>query len=157
MKIIPFQKRYTREFEKLNRAWLEGFGLLEDGDLKHLKHPRKSIIDKGGQIFLAVEDGAVLGTSAAIPHSKEMVEIAKLAVAPPAQGRGIGRMLVQRVIEHAQGMGARKLTLYSNSRLEKALRLYESMGFKHAPLPADIVYATADIYMEMRLAGEDSD
>ena len=42
--------------------------------------------------------------------------------------------------------------LVSNSRLAAALKLYEQLGFRYAPLPATMPYATADVYMELDLA-----
>lgn len=152
MKIILFEERYASDFARLNREWLEGFGLLEGADAKHLDSPRESIIDNGGQIFFAVESEVVLGTCAAIPHSAEVIEIAKLAVAPSVQRHGIGRLLIQTVIDYARRIGARKVSLVSSTRLGSALRLYESMGFAHAPLPAQPGYTSADVYMELVLS-----
>lgn len=152
MKIISFEQRYAQDFARLNRQWLEGFGLLEEADARHLDSPRESIINKGGQIFFAVEEEVVLGTCAAIPHSGEVIEIAKLAVASAAQRRGIGRLLVRTVIDYARRTGARKISLVSSTRLRTALRLYESVGFAYAPLPSQPGYASADVYMELVLS-----
>jgi len=152
MKIILYEERYAPDFARLNREWLEGFGLLEDADTKYLDSPRKYIIDNGGQIFFAVEGETVLGTCAAIPHCSKVVEIAKLAVAQSVQRRGIGRLLIQTVVDYARSIKAHKLSLVSNSRLTSALRLYESMGFAYAPLPLQPGYASADVYMELVLS-----
>ena len=151
MNIISYDERYAQDFARLNREWLEDFGLLEEADEKYLKAPRESIIDRGGQIFFAVEGDIVLGTCAAIRHCSEVVEVAKLAVAHSAKRHGIGRLLVQKVIEYARSIRARKVSLVSSTRLRKALRLYESMGFAQAPLPVEPGYVSADIYMELVL------
>ncbi|RLC09344.1 MAG: MarR family transcriptional regulator [Deltaproteobacteria bacterium] len=152
LKVIQYEDRYAPDFIRLNREWLEGFGLLEDADAKHLNSPRESIIDPGGQIFLAVEKETVLGTCAAIRHSIEVVEIAKLAVTPSAQRRGIGRLLTQTAIEYAHGMGAQKVSLVSSTKLGSALKLYESMGFISKSLPEQLDYISADVYMELVLS-----
>jgi len=152
MKIIPYEERYAQDFARLNREWLEDFDLLEEADAKHLKSPRESIIDRGGQIFFAVEGEVVLGTCAAIRHCSELVEVAKLAVAHSAKRHGIGRLLVQKVIEYARSIRARKVSLVSSTRLRPALQLYESMGFAQAPLPLEPGYVSADIYMELVLS-----
>ncbi|MBC2711487.1 MAG: GNAT family N-acetyltransferase [Desulfosarcina sp.] len=149
IKIIPYEDRYKPDFTRLNREWLEDFGLLEDADAKHLYSPRESIIERGGQIFLAVENGNVLGTCAAIHGSGLTVEIAKLVAAPLARRRGIGRLLTQTVIDYARCIGAKKVVLVSSTKLKSALRLYESMGFVYQPLPAQSRYASADVYMEL--------
>jgi len=69
------------------------------------------------------------------------------------QRRGIGRLLIQTVIDYARSIGAQKVSLVSNSRLRSALRLYEPMDFAHAPLPAKPSYASADVYLELVLSG----
>ncbi len=153
MKVIPYEERYASDFIRLNREWLDGFGLLEDADAKHLNSPRESIIDHGGQIFFAVEREVVLGTCAAVHHSRKFIEIAKLAVVPSAQRRGIGRLLTKAVIKYSRDVGAWKVFLVSSTKLKSALRLYESMGFAHASLPANPGYASADVYMELVLSG----
>lgn len=154
IKIIPYEERYIPDFIMLNRQWLEGFGLLEEADeKKHLNNPRESIIDRGGQIFFAVEREIVVGTCAAIHHSSKLVEIAKLAVTPSAQRRGIGRMLTKAVTKYSIDVGAWKVFLVSSTKLKSALRLYESMGFVHVPLPDKLDYASADVYMELVLSG----
>ena len=152
LRIIPYEDPYGEEFARLNREWLESFGLLEDADEEHLCAPRESIIERGGQIFLAVEDGTVVGTCAAIHHGGTIVEIAKLVTAPLARRRGIGRRLAQTVIAYAKGIGAKKVVLVSNTKLKSALALYTSLGFLHQPLPAKPGYASADVYMELVLS-----
>ncbi|BBO67651.1 hypothetical protein DSCA_15810 [Desulfosarcina alkanivorans] len=151
MKIIPFEDRLAPVFGRLNRDWLDHFSLREAADDRHLDAPRESIIARNGQIFFAVEGDDVLGTCAAIPHGNGVFEMAKLAVAPSARGKGIGRQLARAAIDYARGAGAQKVVLESNHKLAMALALYESMGFVHAPLPADLSYVTADVYMELAL------
>jgi ribosomal protein S18 acetylase RimI-like enzyme len=76
-----------------------------------------------------------------------------MAVTPACQGMGIGRKLLQRVIEAARSAGGRRLYLETNRALAAAIRLYESAGFEH--LPEDRIvpsaYARADVYMGMTL------
>ena len=152
IKVISYKERYTEDFTRLNCEWIEGFGLLEDADAKHLNSPRESIIEQGGQIFFAIEDEVVLGTCPAIHHSNKIIEIAKLAVVPWAQRRGVGRMLTKTVIDYSRDLGVRKIILVSSTELKSALRLYISMGFVHAPLPVKLEYASADVYMELKLS-----
>jgi GNAT superfamily N-acetyltransferase len=151
MKIIPFEDRYAPAFGQLNRDWLDHFALREAADDRHLDAPRESIIAHNGQIFFAVEDDEVIGTCAAIPHDEGVFEMAKLAVAPSARGKGIGRRLARAAIDFAKEAGAQKVTLESNQKLTAALKLYESMGFIHAAMPANLRYATADVFMELEL------
>lgn len=153
--IIPYRDRDAGAFYSLNRAWLDEHGLYEEPDEKQLADPVGQIIGPGGAIWVAVADGSVIGTAAVVPHGPGEVEIAKLAVAEPARGQGLGRRLAERCIEQARTMGARRIVLVSSSRLGAALRLYEKLGFRHVAPPDNPVYATADVYMELDL--EDAD
>lgn len=150
--IDTFRPEHGAAFDALNRAWLTAYDLLEPADELHLTDPEGEILAHGGQIFVALEGEAVVGTCAAVPHGPGAFEVAKLAVAPSARGRGIGRQLVDACLDYAKRRGARQVVLVSNSRLGTALRLYEQLGFQYAPLPAEIPYATADVYMELDLA-----
>jgi putative acetyltransferase len=141
-------------FDALNRAWLTDYGLLEAPDERQLADPVGQIIGPGGQIFVARRSGEVIGTCAVLPHHEGVLELVKLTVAPAAQGLGLGRRLVEACVAFARGRGARRLVLLSNSQLGAALRVYEGLGFRRAPIPPDAAYLTADVYMELDLRAE---
>jgi putative acetyltransferase len=149
--IVGYAEEYANAFADLNRAWLERYSLFEEGDRKHLEHPRESILATGGEIFVALMGEAVVGTCAAIVRDAERVELAKLAVAEGVRGHGIGRRLTEEAVAWARGRGARRVVLVSSTKLTSALRLYERLGFAYGPLPADPGYETADVYMELVL------
>ena len=151
--IVPFDDRFAADFKRLNLEWLHGFDLFEDADLKHLDHARDGIIDRGGEIYVAVDDdrGEAVGTIALLPTGPDVVELIKLAVTRSAQGHGVGRRLSEKVIARARERGAKRIELVSSHKLVPALRLYESLGFAYGPLPADPGYATTDIFMSLDL------
>jgi ribosomal protein S18 acetylase RimI-like enzyme len=148
--IQSFEERYAGNFEKLNRIWLENYNLLEESDLPYLNSPYESIIAPGGQIFFAIDNWQVIGTSAAIKRGKN-IEVAKLAVESSYQRKGVGRILTETVLEYARSISAEKVFLVSNSRLTPALKLYETLGFEYASLPDRTAYESADVYMELKL------
>lgn len=149
--IVPYRSEYRAAFEGLNRAWLEAHSLLEPADLDYLQDPERHILCSGGQIFFAVQAGEVIGSCAAICLSPTVFELAKLAVVPIAQGRGLGRRLSEAVLEFARSAGASEVVLTSNTALVPAIRLYESLGFRHEPLPSDVRYRTANVFMRLSL------
>lgn len=155
--IEPFRPALAPAFARLNRQWIEGLFAMEPADEKILAGPEREVITPGGQIFFARVGDEIVGTAAALVHSPGVFELAKMAVAPERQGRGIGQLLGQAVIDFARGSGARRLFLLTNSRLAPAIRLYERLGFAHRALPPDTRYTRADVYMELGLGQPLSD
>lgn len=149
--LVTYRPELQPEFERLNRIWLESHSLLEPPDLEYLQDPERHILAGGGQVFFAMHGETVMGTCAAICISSMTVELAKLSVVSSVRGRGVGRRLCDAVLDHARGVGASEVVLTSNSALVNAIRLYEAIGFEHAPLPADLRYETADVYMRLAL------
>jgi putative acetyltransferase len=149
--IVPFQPALAAHFERLNREWIERYFVVEPPDLAVFENPQGAIVAPGGQILFAVEGESVLGTCAVLKLADGEMELAKMAVAPPAQGRGIGRLLGEAAIAFARAAGASRLVLVSNSRLAPALALYQRLGFRHAPLPHDSGYTRGDVYMTLDL------
>jgi ribosomal protein S18 acetylase RimI-like enzyme len=150
--IVTYRAELREAFERLNRVWLEAHGLLEPADVEYLSDPEGLILATGGQVFFAVDGELVIGTCAAIRVSDSTFELAKLAVDPAAQGRGLGRRLCHIVMRFARDAGAATMFLTSHEALTQAIHLYESLGFRREPIPADVRYATANVYMTLSLA-----
>lgn len=56
-----------------------------------------------------------------------------LAVAPAAQGHGVGEALVSACIDRARAAGKARLVLHSATWMVGAHRLYRRLGFERAP------------------------
>jgi len=149
--VVPFQSRYAADFRRLNLDWIERLFKVEAPDLKVLDDPEAAIIATGGMIFFAVDAGAPVGTVAVLRVAEGRYELAKMAVATSHQRRGVGELLGRACTAWAAGQGARTVFLETNSRLDGAIRLYERLGFRHAPWPAPSDYARGDVYMEMKM------
>jgi putative acetyltransferase len=71
-------------------------------------------------------------------------EVKRLYVRDAARGTGLGRALVQTVIEHARAIGYRELRLDTADWMRDALRLYARLGFRecspyyHNPMPGAV-------------------
>lgn len=156
--VVPFLSQYAADFRRLNLDWIERLFKVEAPDLKVLDDPEAAIIATGGMIFFALEDEAVVGTVAMLRCDEGRCELAKMAVATTHQRRGIGELLGVACKAWAADNGIRAVFLETNSKLDGAIRLYERLGFRHAPWPHPSDYARGDVYMEMtmhksRLAG----
>jgi GNAT superfamily N-acetyltransferase len=140
-------------FRRLNEEWIVRHFVLEPKDEQALADPRKTILDAGGRIFLAVRGGQPVGCCALLAMGGGDFEVAKMAVTESAQGLGVGRRLLEQVIAESAASGIRRLYLETNRKLVTAIRLYEAVGFRHLP-PERIVpspYARANVFMELLL------
>ena len=94
--IETWKPQYTKYFEALNRGWIVRFfdeNTIGPSEVELLSNPKKEILDKGGHLFFATEDGNVLGCVALLKHGETEYEISKLAVDPSAQGKGVANQL----------------------------------------------------------------
>lgn len=83
-----------------------------------------------GELFLArTGQGEALGCVAVRALSEEICEMKRLFVKDTAKGLGVGKALVQTVINAARKLGYRTMRLDSLPRMTAALRLYRSVGF----------------------------
>ncbi|ARV08636.1 GNAT family N-acetyltransferase [Winogradskyella sp. PC-19] len=148
VKIIGYDSQYAKYFYDYNIEWLETFFYVEPYDKEVLSKPETYIINKGGFIFFAKNEGKVLGTVALMPTEKEgVLELTKMAVLPDARGQKIGQKLLQHCIDFAKQKELKALMLYSNTKLENAIYLYRKYGFKEQVLEKDNPYQRADIKM----------
>jgi putative acetyltransferase len=149
--IREFRPGDETSFRTLNEEWITHYFRIEPKEAKVLCDPKRYILDEGGKIFFATVGDQCVACCALKRMSGDEFEVAKMAVTPAYQGGGIGRKVLLAVIEAGRAMGARRLYLETNHTLTPAIRLYESVGFKHIP-PERIVpseYVRADVYMEL--------
>lgn len=149
LRIVDYHPRWREDFARLNIEWLERWFVVEPIDREVLGDPQTHLLAGGGRILFAIDaDERVLGTVALLPYEDGSVELTKMAVAPERRGGGIGRRLMRGAIEAFAQMGGRELFLESSTKLAPALKLYESVGFRHRPAPRPgSHYQRADVYM----------
>lgn len=150
--VVPYRPEYRADFERLNRAWIEQYFVVEEADREVFADPEAAIVRPGGEIFFVVEEGEVLGTCAIVVHEPGVFEIAKMAVSPSARGRGYGDLLMDVTVDFARRAGASKVVIVSNTVLTPAIRLYEKHGFVRVPLDHER-FARANIRLERPLDG----
>jgi len=154
VRVIDYLPHHHESFRALNLAWITKYFVVEDADRKALDDPENNILQPGGAIFMAEADGEVVGTCALMRCPDGSYELAKMAVAPFAQGRGVGRALGEAAIARARSLGAPHVELLSNTVLAPALALYRSLGFAEVPLPRTD-YRRANIKMVLDLSPSD--
>jgi putative acetyltransferase len=140
-------------FRTLNEEWISRYFTLEKKDREILGDPEGKILNHGGHILMVWLGHQAVGCVALIPMGDGVYELSKMAVSPEMRGLGIGRRLLLEAITLAKRIGARSLFLGSNSKLQNAVHLYESVGFRHVPADSipDMPYARANVFMELPL------
>ena len=152
MRIVDYTPTHRAHFKALNVEWITRYFAVEEADRRVLDDPEGYILRRGGHILMAEDEaGEVVGTCALLRNADGSFELAKMAVAPTARGRGVGRALGEAAIERARALGASRVELLSNRVLAPALALYRSLGFVEVPLPAAPEYRRTDIKMELDL------
>ena len=139
-------------FRTLNEEWITAYFRMEEADYKALDHPKEYILDKGGAILVALYKDEPVGVCALckMDHPLYDYELAKLAVSPKVQGKGIGVLLCEAVVNKAKELGGKRIFIESNTRLKPAIHIYHKLGFKELP-EYHTTYERGDIQMELMI------
>jgi ribosomal protein S18 acetylase RimI-like enzyme len=82
------------------------------------------------RVHVAELAGELAGYSAVALSNPTEAHLARLAVHPAAQGRGIGRSLLQHTVAYARDQGSQSLQLNAQTANARALHLYRAVGFR---------------------------
>ena len=107
------------------------------------------------QFFSAREDGRLLGVGALKAISPDHFEIKSMHTAEVARGRGIGRSMVEHLLQTARVAGAERVSLETGSMdaMAPARALYASLGFVECEPFADYWATEASVCMTLLLEG----
>lgn len=99
--------------------------------------------DRDAEVWVALSDNAdeILGNVTVCPAGSPWREISSdgegefrmLAVAPGAQGQGVGMALAEMVVERFREEGAHAIALSSLESMTGAHRIYDRLGFRRDP------------------------
>jgi len=150
VKIKKYKPKYKKAFKLLNEDWITRYFEIEEIEKEALNNPKEYILDKGGEILIAIYEDEPVGVCALLKMENNYYdyELAKMAVSKKAQGKGIGFLLGKAIIDEAKSLGAWSIYLESNTILKPAISLYQKLGFKKV-VGHSTPYERCNIQMEL--------
>lgn len=133
---------------------LQSYGLptdsvISDGDLD-------DVADWYGRrngIFEVLEDssGALVGCCGAYARSAAVCELRRLYLAYKVRHRGLGRVLLDRVLDWARNQGFQTMELFTAPVLKEAVQLYERYGFARQTQQTESGDSACDLHFSLFL------
>ena len=121
------------------REYWQSFGLPED--FQHFGEELAGLpgvyAADGGALLLALSGPEPAGTIALRRLNEGAGEIKRLYLRPAFRGRGLGRQLVEKVVETAREIGYQELYADTLPAMTDALALYSRLGFQRVAAYSD--------------------
>jgi putative acetyltransferase len=92
----------------------------------------------GSIYYVAEQNSEIVGGGGIFPTEglpEDTCELVKMYLHPEVRGIGLGKLLIQKCIDHAQKAGYKNIYLETMPELKQALKTYEKFGFEYINHP----------------------
>jgi len=93
-------------------------------------------------------DETLIAFGQIVPKPNDRRHLARLIVEPENRGAGLGRVLAERLVARALEVSPRRISLNADPGNDRALTLYESLGFREVSRPPDETVSSS-LYLEL--------
>ncbi len=134
MKIVEVNKKDKKYIDEILKLEEETFGKNGGVDIWLLK----PLIKFGKVLILLGEDGKVSGVAEFIrSFDKDEVYIYGICISKKNQGRGLGKLFMNKIIEFMKGKKIKKISLTVSLENYIGIGLYEKLGFERVEVSKD--------------------
>lgn len=117
-------------WEKYARDYYPRRALDFDLSVHNPDNYRKKLANPDVVYFVAVVDGKIVGVAmCGVWGDSGLASLKWICVHPSYQRRGIGSLLMERIIDFCKRRGCHKITLYTMPVLRPAINFYLKFGF----------------------------
>jgi putative acetyltransferase len=126
---------------KIVRASLAEFGANKPGTVYYdstTDHLYELFQEPGSMYYVAEQNGKVVGGAGIFPTEglpQGTCELVKMYLQKQVRGQGLGKLLIDKVLEFAKGFGYTNVYLETMPELRKAVSVYEKFGFTYLTGP----------------------
>jgi GNAT superfamily N-acetyltransferase len=92
--------------------------------------------------------GEIVGTGALVPHEAGIAEIVRMSVSANIRRSGIGRQILEHLVQRAKNLGFRRIILETTATWDGAINFYQNYGFRITHYSGDDVYLALDLVCE---------
>jgi putative acetyltransferase len=144
VEILPFKPENQGVVKDLILAGLgEHWGFIDPTKNPDLNHIAASYQD---EIFLvAWKNDEIIGTGALIRRSHGTAEVVRMSVANQYRRQGIGRQILECLIEKARSLGYNQIILETTQTWKDVMAFYLSFGFRITHSQDGDVYFALDL------------
>ena len=145
--LVPYNESYKQKVFDFTDKCFEELGKKFEPDGRHDFY--NNIGDNFVVFYCLFDQDKLIGTVALKKIDENTVELKAMYLDRSYRGKGLGRRLMDKIVDEAKRLGYKSIVLDSMSQYKDALRLYERTGFKNTERYNDNLYA--DVFMKLEL------